>query len=475
MMIFSLNIKTNNFLFYFLGLILILLLWLLLSAVFTPIIVPYPNSVFLKTIKLLEGCDIYINLFLTIIRTMIGFLFAFVTGTIIGIFTGSRKYFEKSFFIPVTLLQGAPTMLWIIPLILIAGTNGLSPIAVVFLVCLPLVIINIQEGRKTIVPLMFDMFKIYANSGKMKFNELIIPSLAPYLKSIFFLGIILALKTSIIGEWFGAKNGIGRKINEYFYTFDMVSFYATSFLFLLTVGLLAFLSKKSGEMLFPVNKKSNIACQSGEIKDDYFNTSYTCMKMTGVSFSYGTKKILHIDDFLICPQDVMVLTGDSGCGKTTFARLATGILKPQNGEIMLPDNPGFLFQDDVLLKHLDCFGNASLPARWKNIENYEKTTLYFLEICGLKDCANLFPDELSGGMRKRLAFARALILNPDFMVLDEPFNNLHSEARENLWDLYFELFAKRNIPSLIITHYPEELKGRNIKLFEIRNKTIYKI
>jgi ABC-type nitrate/sulfonate/bicarbonate transport system ATPase subunit/ABC-type nitrate/sulfonate/bicarbonate transport system permease component len=475
MMIFSLNTKIRNSIYYLSGLILILAIWHLLSFIFSPSIVPYPYSVFMKMMKMLSETGIYFHLFSTVSRTLAGFFLAFILGTVIGILTGSLKPFEKSLFIPVALLQGAPPMLWVIPLMLIVGTGGMSPVAVVFLVCLPLVIINIQEGRKTIIKPMFDMFKIYADSRTMKFRELIIPSLAPYLKSILFLGLILAMKSSIIGEWFGAKNGIGRMINEYFYSFDMVSFYATSAIFLMAVGVLAVISKKAGEMLLPANKKSAIDGYTPGIPEGYFNASRSCLKMEDVVFSYGTKKILSIGNFSICPGDVIVLTGDSGCGKTTLARLVTGILKPQSGRIALPSRPGYIFQEDVLLKHLDCFGNASLPAKCKNIQGYESIVLYFLEKCGLSDCINMFPDELSGGMKKRLTFARALILNPDFMVLDEPFNNLHMEARKNLWDLYFELFAGRNIPSLIITHYPEELAGRNIKLYEMKNRSLIEI
>jgi ABC-type nitrate/sulfonate/bicarbonate transport system ATPase subunit/ABC-type nitrate/sulfonate/bicarbonate transport system permease component len=459
--------------YYLTGIILILGIWIISSFIFTPSIVPYPHDVFYKLFQMLFIPKTYFNLFITIYRTLLGFIMAFFLGTAIGLFTGSFKSVEKSFFIPVMLLQGAPPMLWVIPLMLILGTDGASPVAVVFFVTLPLVIINIQEGRKLITPLMWNMFKIYANSRKMIFKELIIPSLSPYIKSIIILGVILALKSSIIGEWFGAKNGIGRNINEYFYTFDMISFYATAVLFLIIVGILSFISRWIGNFFFSTRKKSHIIEKEKSLPQNYFNISYTCLSMKNISFSYGSKKILEFDDFRICAGETIVLTGNSGCGKTTLAKLATGILKTHSGKILLPNNPGFIFQDDALLNHLDCFGNASLPARWKNIPDYEKITLYFLELCGLKDSIYLFPDELSGGMKKRLTFARALILNPDFMVLDEPFNNLHKEARDELWDLYFKLFVKRNIPSLIITHYPEELISRNVIVYEMKDKGLY--
>ena len=460
--------------YFIIGVLSVFAVWISFSFIFSPALVPYPADVLIKIPSLVAAGGIAGDMLITFSRSLSGFVIAFILGTAIGILSGSFLSLEKTFFVPVALLQGAPPMLWIIPVMLILGTEGFSPVAVVFLVCLPLVIINIQEGRKSISRNMFDMFRIYADSRMMKLKELILPSLSPYLKSILFLGMILALKSSIIGEWFGAKNGVGRKINEYFYTFDMVSFYATSFIFLLVTGIIAMLSKKVGDTFIPAKKISKISPSAYGVLPEHFGTNETSMKMTDVSFSYGMKKILSNVDIEIGTGDIIVLTGDSGAGKTTFGKLSTGILKSHSGTVMLPSNPGFLFQDDALLGYLDCYGNASLPARWKKKHDTEKITRYFLEKCGLKNCENMFPDELSGGMKKRLAFARALILNPDFMVLDEPFNNLHKEARRDLWNLYFELFASRDIPSLIITHYPEELSGRNVKIFELKDRALIK-
>jgi ABC-type nitrate/sulfonate/bicarbonate transport system ATPase subunit/ABC-type nitrate/sulfonate/bicarbonate transport system permease component len=463
----------KKFLYYAAGIAIILIIWILMSAVFTSDIVPYPHLVFARLIKMFLEPGTYFNLLITISRTVFGFLLAFVLGTAAGVITGGIRAAEKTLFIPVMILQGAPPMLWIIPLMLILGTEGASPVAVVFFVTIPLVIINIQEGRKTIVPLMWDMFRIYANSGRMKLAELIIPSLSPYIKSILILGIMLAVKSSIIGEWFGAKNGIGRIVNEYFYTFDMISFYATALLFLIATGILAFIFKWIGNHFFPDRKKSRITGKA-KAPDGFFKDSSSALLMRDIAFSYGKKFSLYVKEFGISHGETAVLTGDSGCGKTTLAKLATGILKPHAGTVLLPKNPGMIFQDDALLKHLDCFGNASLPAIWKNIPDYESSVLYFLGICGLGESTGLYPDELSGGMKKRLSFARAMLLNPDFMVLDEPFNNLHRDGRMELWDMYFELFVKRNIPSLIITHYPEELEGRNVIFYEIKNGIIRK-
>ena len=473
-MSFSLIINMKKVAYFTIGFLIIVIIWTILSYTFSNIIVPYPWPVFKKTVDFLSSFYIYKHLALTILRTLFGFILALFVGTVLGIITGLFKQIEKSFFLPVVLLQGAPPILWVIPLMLILGTEGAAPTAVVFFVVLPLVVLNIQEGTRAIDKNKWDMFHVYANSINLKVSELILPSLAPYFKSIFVLGSILAFKSSIIGEWFGAKDGIGRIINEYFYTFNMLSFYSVALIFLIMVGILAFLTKLFANNIF---KRRNTIY--GKNKNRYLiqkdkNYSKSILEVKDLIFCYGKKKILDNINLSSLNFETMVLTGKSGCGKTTFAKLAVGLLKPTGGTVSVPENPCLIFQDDIFLDHLDVVGNALLPVKWKkrNISKDEVNDV--LNKCGLLNYTQLFPDQLSGGMKKRLTFARALLLEPDFIILDEPFTNLHKDARRELWDLFFELFSSKKISSIIVTHYPEELSERKVSYYRLEGGIIAK-
>jgi ABC-type nitrate/sulfonate/bicarbonate transport system ATPase subunit/ABC-type nitrate/sulfonate/bicarbonate transport system permease component len=443
-------------LLYSAGILVLGLLWTGLALVLGEEIVPFPWIAVNRLIILCSTPSVWLHLAITYVRTIVGFAFAFLAGTAIGIIAGRARVLEKTFFLPVSVLQGAPPLLWIIPLMLIFGTRGTAPVAIVFFVVVPLVIINVQEGVKSIDRESIDMFRVYARSRVLLVTELFIPGLGSHLRSIILTGFLLGLKSSILGEWFGAHDGIGRIINEYFYTFDMPSFYAVSLFYILSLGIAVFLLRAVTNALF--DRRSSRIKAGPHTRSILSPRAHgSSLVMEKVFFSYGRKLILDGISFSLLNSGTVVLIGDSGAGKTTFAKLALGLLAPQKGSLTIPRNAYLIFQDDALLWHLDCFGNASLPARSKKLQDVSSRTLLALEQCGLADFVGYFPDELSGGMKKRLAFARALVADPDFIILDEPFNKLHREAREELWELYFSLFSERKIPSIIITHFPEEL------------------
>jgi ABC-type nitrate/sulfonate/bicarbonate transport system ATPase subunit/ABC-type nitrate/sulfonate/bicarbonate transport system permease component len=454
----------KKILLYVSGVLLVLFAWIVLSFVYTEEIVPMPHRVFAGLGKLVIDEAVWYDLSLTVVRTLAGCFLSFVVGTLIGVVSGYYASLRRSFFIPVSLLQGAPPLLWVIPVVLMLGTGGIAPFAVVFMVTLPLVLLNIQEGMRSIRPSQWEMFRVYAPSKKLKFLELVVPSLRPSLKSSLVLTVILGLKSSVLGEWFASQNGIGRRINELYYSFDMVSFYSYALLFLFVVVFFAFVSEKVGEKLFAFRKISKSGVNSAAKKYFSVHTAGSRLVVDHVSFSYGSSCVLADVSVSVTSGETVILTGASGAGKTTLAKISAGILKPSGGKVLVPENTGFLFQDDALLHHRDCLGNVLLPMRYHgNIDVPFAEDC--LKICGLDEHKHLFPEELSGGMRKRLAFARALTHNPGFMILDEPFNNLDRPARENLWNLYFEIFSARGIPALIITHYPEEISSHNCPVY----------
>lgn len=456
------------------GLVGLLGLWLAAWAVWGQSLVPPPWLVLPAAADLLLRPEFWLQVGLTCLRALAGFTAGALAGLALGLLMGRSRSADAALFVPAILLQASPPLLWIIPLILVLGTDGWAALAVVFLVVLPLAVFAVREARRAIPAALWDVFAIYGPRRDLVLFELLVPQLTPALRSVLILGPVLALKSTILAEWFGARDGLGRLINQNYATFEMPAFYALSLLFLLLAWATAAGSEVLARRLLPLRRSTPVP--AGLIAPAPLPPLATSpapdqgFVLDQVAFGFPGRPIFRQFSLTLPPASVTVLTGQSGLGKTTLARLALGLLTPHAGLARRPSRPAFLFQDDGLLAHRDCLGNVLLPARWLGLPRAAEQGLAVLEQVGLAGCAGLFPDELSGGMKKRLALARALLLQPDGLILDEPFHNLHPAARTELWDLTWNLLVSRGLPTLIITHYPEELSGRpGLRVVDLAN------
>lgn len=173
-----------------------------------------------------------------------------------------------------------------------------------------------------------------------------------------------------------------------------------------------------------------------------------------VSFAYNAKTPILQEVSLAIPQHGVVgLTGPSGCGKTTLLRLLVGLEKPQSGSIVRPENIRIstVFQEHRLLPWLTVEENVRLVCPQE-----PETVLECLEAVSLSEAKHLYPDELSGGMQRRVALARALAYNGDVLVLDEPFSGLDDSLRNRIATYIQKQFGHKTI--VLISHSPEEFE-----------------
>ena len=171
------------------------------------------------------------------------------------------------------------------------------------------------------------------------------------------------------------------------------------------------------------------------------------MKFNNVSVSYGDKNVL--SSFSAEFDGLTCIFGPSGCGKTTLLRTAAGLIKPQSGTIEgVPEKISFMFQEDRLFPWMSVLENVAvvMPSDKKH------TAIEFLRKVELENEADSLPDSLSGGMKRRVALARALAYDGDMLILDEPFKGLDYALIERLVPLIKEL----DIPVIVSTHSPEE-------------------
>lgn len=187
--------------------------------------------------------------------------------------------------------------------------------------------------------------------------------------------------------------------------------------------------------------------------------------VSNVSKSYGagsfTKEVIKDCSFTIECNKLTVMIGPSGCGKSTLIRLLAGFEKPTTGEIKLNGKPIVgpgrdrlvVFQESALFPWMTTYDNIMYGprARGEDTQQNRKQADFLLEKVGLTAFRNKYPPQLSGGMQRRAELARAMINNPEVMILDEPFRGLDCMSKELMWEYYAGLYEESRRTNFFVT------------------------
>lgn len=197
---------------------------------------------------------------------------------------------------------------------------------------------------------------------------------------------------------------------------------------------------------------SDLVLQLKQI-NKYFGRSHV-IKDVNIDFEKG-----HFVTFL----------GLSGCGKTTLLRMVAGFYEPDDGEILLNGkrierippysrNTAMVFQEYALFPHMNVFDNVSYGLRVKNRpkEEIERRVKEALDLMQLKGMEDRFPNQMSGGQQQRVAVARALVMNPEVLLLDEPLSNLDAKLRESVRVELRDIQKKMGLSTIYVTHDQSE-------------------
>lgn len=186
------------------------------------------------------------------------------------------------------------------------------------------------------------------------------------------------------------------------------------------------------------------------------------IRLENVAFSYGNKRIFTDFSLELADGAHLALMGPSGCGKSTLLRLISGLITPQSGRIAgLPqDGVAYVFQESRLLSQLTARENVELVL--KSIENRQKLAEEILTELGLGAELDTLPSELSGGMARRVAMARALAFPSPLLVLDEAFTGLDERTRQSVADCVLRRLDGRTLVMSTHSEVEVELLGCEI-------------
>lgn len=190
------------------------------------------------------------------------------------------------------------------------------------------------------------------------------------------------------------------------------------------------------------------------------------LEVQNLSFSYhsisGETKVLSDINFTVEEGEFAAIVGPSGCGKSTILNLVSGLIEPESGSVSLCKKPlktekhkiGYMLQKDHLFEWRTIYRNVTLglEIQKKLNEKTRKKAEEMLQTYGLSEFRDARPSQLSGGMRQRAALIRTLLLDPDLLLLDEPFSALDYQTRLSVSDDIGQILRAEKKTALLVTH-----------------------
>jgi sulfonate transport system ATP-binding protein len=190
---------------------------------------------------------------------------------------------------------------------------------------------------------------------------------------------------------------------------------------------------------------------------------------TGVVRRFGDRTVLDHLELRIAPREFVILLGQSGCGKSTLLRLLGGLDLPDGGEITVPRKRAIVFQEHRLLPWQRVWNNVTI-----GVQNGDRRAIALgvLDEVGLRRHVDAWPKTLSGGEAQRVSLARALVADPELVLLDEPFASLDAITRLRMHDLVRGLRERHDSTMLLVTHDVDEAIALGDRILVMRDGRI---
>lgn len=378
----------------------------------------------------------------SLLRILCGFLSGLLIGTALATLSAAMPFLHALFRPLVGIAKATPVASFIILALCWIGT-GKVPAFIAALMVFPILFGNVYEGIRTTPADLLEMGGSFCLSRKTVFLQIYLPHVFPYFLAGTTTALGLAWKAGIAAEVLSTpRDSIGLMLHNakiYIETVDLFAW--TVVVILLSMLLERLLVLLLGRLTFHVPLRRSTAPAANR------QPAAASYAVSGISKRFGDNRVLD-DTSVTLPAGVTALMGPSGSGKTTLLRILTGLERsdaPVKGAFCR--RPAVLFQEDRLLETATVAENIRLVNPAADVSG-------LLRDMELEGTAELYPKDLSGGMRRRVALARTLGYTGDAVFLDEPFKGLDAELKERVAARTFSRL--RGCPVLLVTHDAEE-------------------
>lgn len=216
--------------------------------------------------------------------------------------------------------------------------------------------------------------------------------------------------------------------------------------------------------------------------------SEVVLSLEGIHKYFGNSHVIHDVNLEIKRGEFVTFLGPSGCGKTTLLRMVAGFYEPDEGKILLNGkhienlppykrNTAMVFQEYALFPHMNVFDNIAYGLRVQKLakDEIQNRVTQAMALMQLEGMEMRFPNQMSGGQQQRVAVARALVMNPDVLLLDEPLSNLDAKLRETVRVELRDIQQKMNVSTIYVTHDQSEALSMSDKIVVLKKGVVHQI